>query len=85
MEEKSFMHKISERFCEEIEDANTYLNLADEATAASMPWTSKALRMIAHEEMTHARYLRDRLEEVGALHAEKEEKWDCLLKRMGYK
>lgn len=81
MEEKNIREHFLEDFCEEIEDSNKYLDLSEEAEEAGMHGTAIALQMIAHEEMTHARFLRNELEHMHALPIEKHEKWEKLLKR----
>lgn len=47
--------------------------------------TANALEMIAHEEMTHARFIRGRLEEWDIPHGEKEEEWHALERHFGYR
>lgn len=79
---KHIVHELAEQFCEEIEDANKYLDLAAEADEDGMRGTAKALRMIAREEMTHAKFLRDDLRIMHHFDTEKEEKWEKLLSRM---
>ena len=85
MEDKTLAHRLREQFCEEIEDANEYLDLAEEAERDGWHLTANGLEMIAHEEMTHANFLRERLMEWGEYHAEKDEKWHHLLQRLGYR
>ena len=85
MEDKTLTHRLREQFCEEIEDAHKYLDLAEEAERDGWHLTANGLEMIAHEEMTHASFLRERLKEWGEYHEEKDEKWHHLLHRLGYR
>ena len=85
MDEKHWKHKIQEQFCEEIEDAHEYLELAEEAEEDGCYQTAHGLELIAHEEMSHANFLREKLIELGMYHHEKDEKWHHLLHKLGYK
>ena len=82
---KHWKHQLVEDYYDEIEDAHKYLKLAEEAEKDSCYVTANGLAMIAHEEMTHARFLRDKLEEWGIPHDAKEAEWEALEHRFGYK
>ena len=84
MEDKTLANHLQEQYCEEIEDANKYLDLAEKAEHDGWHLTARGLEMIAHEEMSHASFLRERLLEWGEYHIEKDEKWHHLLHRLGY-
>lgn len=82
---KEWKHKLLHDYYEEIDDANKYLKIAEEAEADMCYMTANALEMIAHEEMTHARYLRDKLDDWHIPHGEKESEWEALEKHFGYR
>ena len=75
---KSWKHQLLEDYYEEIADANKYLKLSEEAEKESFYNTAKTLELMAHDEMTHARFLRDKLEEWGIPHSAKEAEWEEL-------
>jgi rubrerythrin len=56
---------LMERYDEELEDALEYAELADKAKKAGHHYLSVGLRMIGSEEMTHARFLCERLKAHG--------------------
>jgi rubrerythrin len=84
MEDKSLTLRLREQFCEEIEDAHEYLDLAEEAERDGWHLTARGFKMIAHEEMSHANFLRERLLEWGEYPDGKDDKWHHLLHRLGY-
>ena len=84
-EKKHWKHELSEQFEEEIEDANKYLDLAEEAEEDKCYITANSLELIAHEEYSHAHFLRGRLEEWGMFTHEDKELWEKLERRMGYR
>jgi ferritin len=82
---KAWKHKLLDDYYKEINDAHHYLDLAKEAESDSCYVTANTLEMMAHEEMTHARFIRGRLEEWDIPHWEKEEEWHALERRFGYR
>ena len=82
---KHWKHRLVEDYYEEIEDAHKYLKLAEEAEEDSCYLTANTFEMIAHEEMSHARFLRGRLEEWDIPHGDKEEEWRSLERHFGYR
>ena len=82
---KDWKHHLVEQYYEEIEDAHEYLKLAEEAEDDHCYITANGLEMIAHEEMTHARFLRDKLEEWDIPHGAKEAEWEKLERHFGYR
>ncbi len=74
------IHTLLERFEEELEDACEYLKLAEE-----MPEEAIGLELIGRDEVTHARFLHDVLEECGhEISEEHEKKWHHVLKKYGF-
>jgi rubrerythrin len=82
---KEWKHQLLNDYYKEINDSHHYLALAKEAEADMCYMTANALEMIAHEEMTHARYLRDKLDDWHIPHAEKEAEWEALERHFGYR
>jgi ribonucleotide reductase beta subunit family protein with ferritin-like domain len=79
-EHKDKHHVILERYEEELEDACEYARLAEE-----MPEESVGLLAIGRDEVTHANYLREILEEHDHVFSEEhEKKWHHVLKKYGW-
>lgn len=83
--EKSFKHKLAEQYEEEIEGAYEYLDLAKEAEAEECYITANAIELIAHEEFSHARFIRGKLKDWDMLTEDMEEKWEKLERKFGYR
>lgn len=81
---KSWKHQLLDDYYEEISDAHKYLKLSEDAEKESFYHTAQTLELMAHDEMTHARFLRDKLEEWGIPHAAKEEEWEALERHFAF-
>lgn len=82
---RDWKKKLVEEYEDEIEGAEKYLDLAKEAEEAECYITANAIELIAHEEFSHAKFLHGRLEEWGMLPREKEEAWEKLERKFGYR
>jgi uncharacterized protein YeaO (DUF488 family) len=79
MSREKKIHTLLERFEEEMEDACEYVRLAEE-----MPEEAVGLWLIGRDEVTHARFMHEVLEEYGhELSEEHEKKWHHVLKKYG--
>lgn len=83
--EKNFKHKLADRYKEEVEDAHEYLLLAKDAEEAQCYITANAIELIAHEEYSHANFIRGRLEEWGMLSHDMDKEWEQLERKFGYR
>lgn len=71
---------LTERFEEEIEDAEEYYELAE-----AHPSTAYAYYVLAREELSHANFFRSELHDRGFhLPEELEKKWHHVLKLLGF-
>ena len=82
---KNWKLHLLEDYYEEMEDAHKYINLAEEAEKDDCYITANALEMLAHDEFTHAKWLRNKLEEWGIPHGNKEADWQSLERHFGYR
>lgn len=74
--------ELAERFADEVEVAEKYWSIADQARAEGHRYLSHNLREISAQEMHHARYLRDYLMEHGHFDKEKHKAVDETYMRM---
>lgn len=60
---EELMHVLKEHIEEELEDVETYLDLAEDARENNCPYLEKALQMIARDEYSHGRFLKNYLKD----------------------
>lgn len=75
---RHWKHQLVEDYYDELEDVKKYQNLAKQAEEDSYYETARTLEVIAQEELTHAKFLRGKLEEWGIPHSAKESEWEEL-------
>lgn len=57
------MDILKDHLEDEMEDVDTYLDLAEDARENNCPYLEKALKMIANDEYSHARYIKKYLKD----------------------
>lgn len=65
MEYKEVVDKIKENFPDEIHDCNCYLDMAQAAKADNRTDVAHGLYLIAQDEYTHAKFLRECMIDMG--------------------
>lgn len=83
----SLKEELIEKMCEELKDADMYLEMSKIAEADGERSLAKGLEEMALDEVTHADFLRDSLISAGHYHphehTEIEEKWNEALHVFG--
>lgn len=74
--------ELAERFADEVEVAEKYWSIADQARAEGHRYLSRNLREISAQEMHHAHYLRDYLTKHGHFDEEKHKEAEEIYLRM---
>lgn len=67
----TWKEELCDQLSEELEDVETYARLSRMAEADGKHNVSHFLSVIAHEEMTHAEYIKSALEDMGLYSDEK--------------
>lgn len=75
MDHKELKRIYWERFRDEIEDAERYMNLSQEAEHLGKNKEALGLRELAREEYTHARFFRDLVKDDTEQSQEQMETW----------
>lgn len=74
---------LMEKFCEELEDSEAYLELSKEAENHGELALAKGLEEMALDEVTHADFIRDSLIGANLYHPDEhpkiEEKWNAAI------
>lgn len=83
MERKEIAQQLHQDFMEEMHDCNKYLDMAKEAESSNDPELMQGLYMMAHDEFTHAKFMRMCVVEEGLPISEEDaHKWKELEERV---
>lgn len=83
MDRRSLVNDLHKDFVEEMHDCNKYLDMAIASEAMNDPKITKGLYMMAHDEFTHAKFMRMCAVEEGIpISEEDNHKWKELEERV---